>query len=241
MTVSFEKSLHIYGKGKPLVFFHGWGFDAQIWLPLVPLLSDHYQLYLVDLPGFGLTPPMTWDEFKLELLTHLPSTFALIGWSMGGLFATRLAIEEPDRVSHLIMVASSPCFIGNNDWPGVGLNLFKTFFQNLVLNPQQTLQDFMTLQLQGQNVQLGRAPSLPGLLSGLNILMSWDLRQDVSLLQMPVSYMFGRFDSIVPRTTMETMQASFPHFQYTLFPKAAHVPFLSHPTEFITAINGVIL
>ena len=47
-----------YGQGKPIVFFHGWGFDHQIWLPLVPLLNNKYQLILVDLPGFGQTPMM---------------------------------------------------------------------------------------------------------------------------------------------------------------------------------------
>ena len=64
--------LNYFGQGKPLVFFHGWGFNHQIWLSLVPLLKERYQLILVDLPGFGLTPAMEWPEFKMQLLDILP-------------------------------------------------------------------------------------------------------------------------------------------------------------------------
>ncbi len=97
-----------YGNGKALVFFHGWGFDSQIWQPLIPFLKDYYRLIFVDLPGFGHTPKMDWEFFKKSLLIQLPNQFALAGWSMGGLFSMRLAIEEPDRVVNLLNICSSP-------------------------------------------------------------------------------------------------------------------------------------
>lgn len=227
----------IYGKGQPIVLFHGWGFDSQIWQPLLPALTNQYQLYLVDLPGFGLTPQMKWDSFKTALLKQLPSAFAVIGWSMGGLLATKLAFEEPGRVSHLINITSSPCFIRDTHWPGVDPKIFRAFYQSLASNPQQTLQEFITLQLQGHKVGFGQVPSLGGLLAGLNLLMSCDLRQHLSSFEIPVCYMFGRLDAIVPHTTLVTMQTIYPQFQYTLFPKAAHAPFLSHTDDFIIALE----
>ena len=77
MNINIER----YGQGKPLVFFHGWGFDSQIWLPLIPFFKDSYQLILVDLPGFGFTSMMDWQTFKVNLLPLLPPQFALAGWS----------------------------------------------------------------------------------------------------------------------------------------------------------------
>ncbi len=225
------------GKGTPLVLFHGWGFDSQIWHPLLPELTNRYQLYLVDLPGFGLTPNMQWEAFKPALLKCLPKKFALLGWSMGGLMATRLAIEEPEHITHLINVTSSPYFIRQVEWPGVVTQVFNDFYQALASNPQQTLQEFITLQLQGQKIFSGHPPSLHGLREGLDLLMTWDLRQNLTQLNHPVCYMFGRLDAIVPRTTMITMQTIYPHFHYTMFPKAAHAPFLSHTDEFITALE----
>lgn len=71
-----------HGRGTPLVLFHGWGFDSQIWSHLIHLLEQSYQLYLVDLPGFGLTPTQDWHAFKVNLLAQLPSIFVVAGWSM---------------------------------------------------------------------------------------------------------------------------------------------------------------
>lgn len=232
-------NLHItiQGTGKPLILFHGWGFDSQIWLPLLPVLTHHYQLYLVDLPGFGLTPPMEWEVFKPALLKQIPTKFAVLGWSMGGLLATKLAVEEPEHVTHLINVTSSPYFMRDTKWPGVVPEIFNQFYQALANNPQQILQDFISLQLQGQKILTGKSPSLQGLQTGLDLLMNWDLRQELTQITQPVSYMFGRLDAIVPRTTLISMQTRYPHFDYTLFPKAAHAPFLSHTDEFITALE----
>ena len=233
----------IHGTGKPLVLFHGWGFDHQIWYPLLPILSAKYQLFLVDLPGFGLTPLMEWEPFKTKLLKQLPSNFAVGGWSMGGLFATRLAIEEPKRVSHMMSIASSPCFMREPKWPGVEVEIFKRFYQDLSIHPTTTLQQFMTLQLQGQPIPssiLEQTPTVSGLQAGLKLLLNWDLRQDLTQLRIPALYMFGRLDAITPRTTMAIMQKIYPHFDYHVFPKAAHAPFLSHQEQFINVLEGFL-
>lgn len=233
----------IQGKGVPLVLFHGWGFDSQIWHSILPELEVNHQLYLVDLPGFGLTPPMEWDVFKTDLLKQLPVNFALVGWSMGGMFATRLAIEDPERVNHLVNVASSPRFIREARWPGIDPQMFKTFYQNLASNPRHILQQFIELQLQGQRLpptMFGHIPTVNGLREGLDVLVNWDLRQQLALLDKPVLYMFGRLDAIMPRMTMTTMQGLYPNFNYIIFPKAAHAPFLSHSDEFIATLTEFI-
>lgn len=66
MNIHLDK----YGQGMPLVLFHGWGFDSQIWQPIIPYLKPKYQIILVDLPGFGLTPMMDWESFKRICLTN---------------------------------------------------------------------------------------------------------------------------------------------------------------------------
>ena len=232
----------IHGTGHPLVLFHGWGFDAQIWTSLLPMLTKQYRVFLVDLPGFGSTPFMDWDAFKTSLLAQMPARFALAGWSMGGLFATRLAIDEPLRVTHLVNIASSPHFIRKEDWSGVDAKIFEAFYNDLTINPLKTLQQFVTLQLQGQTsmLMLSETTSEVGLCGGLDVLLNWDLRQELLKLNGPVLYMFGRLDTIMPRKTMATMQRIYPHFNYMLFAKSAHAPFLSHPDEFIRALKGFL-
>lgn len=230
-----------HGQGLPLVLFHGWGFNAQVWATSLAALTPHYHVYLVDLPGFGSTPPMDWNSFKQTLLPQLPEQFALLGWSMGGLFATRLAIETPKRVTHLINVTSSPRFIKEADWPGVEPDLFHLFYQQLSHQGLQTLEQFIELQLKDQAFDSilfkHHAPNWIGLREGLEVLLQWDLRDALATIQLPVLYLFGRLDSITSRHTMAKMQSRYPQFKYTMFSRAAHVPFLSHPTEFMNALH----
>lgn len=235
-------NLTSYGQGTPLVFFHGWGFDSQIWLPLVPELKAHYQLILVDLPGFGLTSMMEWPEFKKSLLTILPLRFAVAGWSMGGLYATRLAAEEPQRVQCLLNISSSPRFITDSLWPGVSKEVFINFYNNLSSNLTATLNEFIALQINKTKVclQHGTPPSVLGLKSGLQILDTWDLREELKKLEMPTCYLFGRLDPITSVKTMQTMKSDYPNFKYVLFHKSAHMPFLSHKKEFIDEVLGFI-
>lgn len=224
-----------YGSGVPLVFFHGWGFDSQIWQSLVPYFIDSYQVILVDLPGFGLSPMQDWNSFKQNILARLPHQFIIAGWSMGGLFATRLAIEEKERIIKLINITSSPRFISNGEWPGVPREVFVSFYQNLAQDVNRTLQDFISLQLHKRTVQLPVAvlPSKSGLESGLRVLDDWDLRTGLADLTLSTCFMFGRLDPITPVKTMNYMQTVYPKFHYVLFNKAAHMPFLSHTELFV--------
>ncbi|KTD60952.1 alpha/beta fold hydrolase [Legionella shakespearei] len=231
-----------HGKGKPLVLFHGWGFDSEIWRPLIPHLEHCCEVYLVDLPGFGHTPMMDWESFKGMLLSHLPEQFALAGWSMGGLYATRLAIEATERLSCLININSSPRFIMDDAWPGVSKEVFINFYNNLSTNLDTTLNEFIALQLKKTKAHfsLGKKPSQEGLASGLHILDHWDFRESLKKLSLPTCYMFGRLDPITPAKTMATMQLLYPDFKYILFNKSAHMPFLSHTEDFISEIKGFI-
>lgn len=234
--------LHIEkrGQGYPLVFFHGWGFDSQIWCKLAGAIENRYQLYLVDLPGFGQSSHMNWELFKNKLLKVLPKQFALAGWSLGGLLAMRLALEEEARITHLISISSSPRFIKEKGWPGIDNQVFTQFFLNLKKDPEKFLAQFIMLQLQGKSYDHRQIrPSLSGLEAGLDILAEWDLRMALCDFVKPTIFMFGHLDAITPRATMTAMQKSFPNFSYVLFEKAAHMPFLSHQNEFITALDAI--
>ncbi|WP_237757983.1 alpha/beta fold hydrolase [Legionella oakridgensis] len=230
------------GQGLPLVLFHGWGFDYTIWSSLLPELMIHHQVYLVDLPGFGLTPLMDWNDFKALLLKQLPAHFAVAGWSLGGLFATRLAIEESSRITHLLNIASSPYFVKEDQWPGVEGKILTAFYRMLERDPQKSLTQFIALQLQGQTAGdlVPKHSSLPGLRTGLDILIDWDLRQALHQLGIPVGYLFGRLDAIIPFKTLMVMKDRYPEFNYYLFSKSAHVPFLSEQENFLATLEDFL-
>ncbi|MDF1678224.1 MAG: alpha/beta fold hydrolase [Legionellaceae bacterium] len=226
------------GQGYPLLLLHGWGFNHQIWSNVASRLEHSYMIYRVDLPGFGKTPSMNWRAFKQKMLHVLPKQFAVVGWSMGGLIATRLTIEAPARVSHLMNVASSPRFVVTDNWPGIQLPNLDAFYAALIEAPKQVLHDFITLQSPASlmSLELPQHFNIEGLKNGLEILKTWDFRDALHTQTVPTAYLWGRLDSIIPYKILETMQAVYPQFHYTCIRKAGHAPFLSHPEDFLNTL-----
>ena len=104
------------GQGPPLVMLTGTGSTMAEWDPaLLRLLAREHRLILFDYPGLGMSGPWHGDSFDslagatAGLLTaiHLPRADVL-GWSMGGFVAQRLAIDHPRSVSHLILAGTNP-------------------------------------------------------------------------------------------------------------------------------------
>ena len=100
-----------YGKGKPLIFLHGWGQSHETFLPFVKHFDD-YRVILVDLPGFGKSPDPIY--YNLDYYVHKLHTLVIekgydkpiiVGHSFGG----RLAIKYASKydVSKLILVDSA--------------------------------------------------------------------------------------------------------------------------------------
>ncbi len=241
--------LEITGTGAPLVMLHGWGWDSGIWQPLVPILKKKYQLFLVDLPGFGKSPVLTTD-YKFETIAPLifalvPTKATWLGWSLGGMLAWWITIHYPEKVSRLITVASSPKFVCDKNWPGVENKVLENFSTLLVSDYQKTLQDFLELQLRGspkrqelfdklKNQLLEKKQiALPALLGGLELLRETDLRQDLHKIKIPSLHIFGGHDTLVPAKIADLL----PQGRCEIIKRAGHMPFLSQQEEFINLIT----
>ncbi|WP_284037137.1 alpha/beta hydrolase [Neobacillus sp. 114] len=99
----------VYGGGQPVVLLTG-GADVRNWTFVAPLLAKHYKVVAFDGRGTGKSPSPLEDvnpvEDLLSLLDHLEINQAtLIGHSMGGQIATEFALNYPERVSKLILLA----------------------------------------------------------------------------------------------------------------------------------------
>jgi pimeloyl-ACP methyl ester carboxylesterase len=86
------------------------------WDPaLLRLLARDHRLVLFDYPGVGMSGP--WQGSSFDSLANATAGLMkaiglpqadILGWSMGGFVAQRLAIEHPARVSHLILAGTNP-------------------------------------------------------------------------------------------------------------------------------------
>jgi pimeloyl-ACP methyl ester carboxylesterase len=84
----------VWGKGEPLVLFHGGSGSWTHWIRNVPELSRHFELWVADIPGLGdsTMPPQPWvpatiaDVVVAGLGEVLPPSARprLAGFSFGG-------------------------------------------------------------------------------------------------------------------------------------------------------------
>ena len=130
-----------------LVLLHGWGLNAEIWHCIREELASHFTLHLVDLPGFGRSRgygALSLDEMAQQVLDAAPQNAVWLGWSLGGLVASQIALSHPDRVKALVTVASSPCFSAQEEWPGIKPDVLAGFQQQLSEDFQRTVEPART-------------------------------------------------------------------------------------------------
>ena len=86
----------------PLVLLPGFMLDETLWDEVVPLLQ--WQAPVHCLP---LGPGTTTDEIARSIAQAAPERFVLVGFSLGGYIARKVAELFPERVVALVLVASS--------------------------------------------------------------------------------------------------------------------------------------
>ncbi|VEB95063.1 Pimelyl-[acyl-carrier protein] methyl ester esterase [Cedecea lapagei] len=240
------------GEGKnDLVLLHGWGLNAEVWHNIETELGSHFRLHLVDLPGYGRSKgfgSLTLEKMADIVLAKAPERAIWLGWSLGGLVASQIALVSPERVNALVTVASSPCFTAAEGWPGIKPEVLAGFQQQLSEDFQRTVERFLALQTLGtetarQDARLLKTvvlaqpmPEVAVLNGGLEILKTADLRADLADSAVPHLRLYGRLDGLVPRKVVPLLDALWPHSQSLIFDKAAHAPFISHPAEFCQAV-----
>ena len=234
-----------------LVLLHGWGLNAEVWHCINEELASQFTLHLVDLPGYGRSHgygAMTLEEMAQAVVDAAPQHAIWLGWSLGGLVASQIALSWPERVKALVTVASSPCFSAQEMWPGIKPDVLAGFQQQLSDDFQRTVERFLALQTMGTETarQDARAlkqvvlslpmPDVEVLNGGLEILKTVDLREPLIALAMPHLRIYGYLDGLVPRKVVPLLDSLWPDSESQVIAKAAHAPFISHPAEFCSAL-----
>ncbi len=121
------------GEGPPLILVHGLGGAATNWTELVPLLVRRHRLLVPDLPGHGGSSALPAvaglepfaDRVALVAAREGMLPAPVIGHSLGGMVALRMALRQPDDVPALVLAAAAGLSVGNL-WGRNMLSVFST-------------------------------------------------------------------------------------------------------------------
>jgi len=105
----------VIGRGKPLVFIHGWLGSWRYWVPAMEELSARYRTYALDLWGFGDSDRLS-ERYTIEAYVHLLGDFldnlgvgvrrpTLVGHALGGIVALEFAAQAPGLIDRVMGVS----------------------------------------------------------------------------------------------------------------------------------------
>jgi pimeloyl-[acyl-carrier protein] methyl ester esterase len=241
----------------PLVCLHGWGMNLRVFDLLRDALAADCATWAIDLPGHGQSP---WDGARAgfdaqveDVLAVLPARCVLLGWSFGGKLAIEIALRASDRVAALALISASPKFAQAPDWPdGMDTGSLRAFAAVLAQDWQQTLDDFLWLQLRGSRnadsaqrvlaaalAQHG-APQPAALRDDLDLLATLDLRERVPHVTQPVLLISGQNDRVTPPGAARWMAQQLPQARSVEIARAGHAAFVSHHEEVALALRAFL-
>lgn len=103
------------GDGVPVLLLHGFGADLNTWMFTQPALAEGRRVIALDLPGHGGSTkelPLADAESLATIIGHAAGALGverlhLVGHSMGGGIAISFALQRPERVATLTLIASA--------------------------------------------------------------------------------------------------------------------------------------
>ncbi len=244
------------GDGPPLLFIHGLGGLWQNWLLNIPAFMDRFRVIAPDLPGFGGSE-MPAEPISIQGYAKTVDAMcyalgvdrvAVVGNSMGGFIGAELALAFPTRVERLVLVSAAGLSI--TEIPHQPLRAAAALFslaqprlarldkavarrprlrraamQGVVRYPER-LSAALTYEL-----ILGSGK--PGFVPALDALTSYDFRDRLPEIEVPVLIVWGENDILVPvddATRYERMIGS--NARRIVFADTGHVPMIERPSRF---------
>jgi len=254
-----------------LVLLHGWGLNSAIWQSLIDKLpnsfTDVFNVVAIDLPGFGTKVDETVSPYSLAnickvLSEEIPQPAIYLGWSLGGLVATEMALNYPNKVLGLITVASTPCFIEEESgktennaviWPGIKSKVLESFHQQLQLDTKKTINNFLKIQTMGtQNIRQDikqisalvfqhEMANKTTLAQSLMLLENSDYRANLKDINQPFLRLYGDMDSLLPKAVIDKINILVPTSDFYIFKQASHAPFISHSDDFKEILSNWLI
>jgi pimeloyl-ACP methyl ester carboxylesterase len=243
--------------GQPVVLIHGYTDSARDWVPLVPYLSPHLRLIVVDIRGHGRSgkPECCYTRFdfaydiKLLLDSLAVQRADIVGHSLGSFIAQTVAETWPERTRRVILISSSGCPRPGSPPPKPAYDYAaqiralhepidpdSPFMVEWWSSPTPVDAEFLRRQRRDA-AAIPLRVWLAVLDQGLG---DCDLQRTLPQLQAPTLLIWGGKDPIMGEDVRQTLREALPHAQVKIFPALGHNPFWEEPRASAAVINAFL-
>jgi pimeloyl-ACP methyl ester carboxylesterase len=192
---------------------------------VLPSLAERYTCHLLDVPRFGAT--LRPDETAEWLGTWMEAAglerVRLVGHSIGGATAARLAALRPELVGALVLV--SPV--------GVPSGRRVTGYALPLLATLRTARPTFLARLTVDALRAGPAAIMRGALYAARA----DVREQARAIRAPTLLAWGDRDPLVPFALADEWRRALPSAGLVVLRGAGHVPMVERPQQFAEALH----
>ncbi len=256
-------AVEVRGRGPDVVLIPGLASTPEVWRRTADRLDDNHRVHLVSVRGFGplaaganargaISAPVA-AEIRRYITSQNLRRPSLIGHSMGGQLALRVAADMGDGVGRVMIVDASPFFPGlvrADATVGDVEPIARIAYQAMQFLDDETLRShgrslgvelggaadtlFNTLGWQGGDRQV--------LAQGLYEVMTLDLRGRLRDITAPVTVVYGAStDRNSPRRDLGRLlrasYANLPSARYEAIEGAEHMVMIDQPARFAAAVD----
>ena len=243
-----------------LILLHGIASSLHTWEDWAPELSRHHRVIRYDQPGAGLTgadPTGDYsDDRAMQVLLALMDRLGvqrgtLIGHSMGGRLAWKMAAGHPERVDRLVLVSPDGFPTpgaengGGFDVPWYAATVKQVLPRALLAQGLKAAYADPSIALTEARLtryhDLLRAPGVRGALLGrLRQLREQDPSAQLQSIKAPTLLLWGTQDAMIPVTNAADYQRAMPDAQLVELPGVGHVVQEEAPAASLAVVQAFI-
>jgi pimeloyl-ACP methyl ester carboxylesterase len=218
----------VLGRGRPIIFLHGWVGSWRYWIPAMQAASVGYRAYAIDMWGFGDSAKNTSRYLLSQQLGLLDSflnelgigKIAIVGHGLGAIVALLFADEHPDYVDRIMAV-------------GVPLDVQQINPRMFESSPSE-LADWLLGASPASEAARDEAPKADqdAIYHSLRHLESTDITSVPGRLPTPCLIVHGKDDPAIGIFEPDKLAVLPSHFHYISLESAGHFPMLDKPNKF---------
>ncbi|HET6249993.1 MAG TPA: alpha/beta fold hydrolase [Tepidisphaeraceae bacterium] len=242
----------VLGTGEPLILIPGLAATTRMWDPVAGDLGQFFSVILFDNRGMGrsiaLRKPTTLADLAsdiVELLDHLQlDRVHVLGVSLGGVIAQRVAIDHPSRVDRLVLVSCADTFSPYLRQMSLLLaHTLRRFPREMFVRTMEllaTAPEFLDantdLVEERVKTKSGSHVSARAVGNQLRCLAASEVPAGYFKITAPTLVVAGEFDPIIPSCYSKQMADKIPASEYFLVRGAGHNPLVDHPQAVIPRV-----